>query len=117
MNPLATSVVVSSKNAVESDREGTVPAAYRLEPSHPNPFKSSTALRYQIPQAGWVTVKIFNANGQEVRTVVKSFQQPGYYTIGWDGRDERGQLAPSGVYIYRLQAGSFVQSYKMVRLL
>jgi flagellar hook assembly protein FlgD len=73
-------------------------------------------LRYQSPQAGWLTVKIFNANGQEVRTMVKALQQPGYHQIGWDGHDAQGQLAPSGVYIYLLQAGSFVQSYKMLRL-
>ncbi|MGH7495852.1 MAG: FlgD immunoglobulin-like domain containing protein [bacterium] len=116
LNPLATSVAVDGKTAVDSDHEGAVPLAYQLAPNHPNPFKGSTAVHYQIPQAGWVTVKIFNANGQEVRTVVKAFQEPGYYSLGWDGRDEHGQLTPSGVYIYRLQAGSFAQSYKMLRL-
>jgi len=116
LNPQTMSIAVGGATGVDSEREGALPLAYRLEPNHPNPFHGVTSLRYQIPQAGLVTVKIFNSTGQEVRTVVKTFQQPGFYHFGWDGKDEQGRAMPSGVYLYRLQAGAFVQGYKMVML-
>jgi flagellar hook assembly protein FlgD len=66
--------------------------------------------------AGQVVVKVYNFVGQEVRTLVNQVQSPGAYQISWDGRNERGQVVPSGIYFYRLQAGSFVETHKMVLL-
>jgi hypothetical protein len=110
----ATSFLVGRVTAVDANGKILLPSAYRLEQNYPNPFNAGTLLRYEIPKAGPVVVKVYNSAGQEVRTLVHSMQPPGYYQINWDGRDERGRAVPSGLYIYRLEVGSFVQSYKML---
>jgi flagellar hook assembly protein FlgD len=58
-------------------------------------------------------LKIYNIQGQEVRTLVNSYFGAGYYDAVWDGKDEAGSQVASGIYIYRLQAGNFVQSKKL----
>jgi photosystem II stability/assembly factor-like uncharacterized protein len=108
------------ENTGVNSNEGTpLPTAFRLHQNHPNPLRAfgsntGTLIRYELPTAAQVVVKVYNATGQEVRTLVNTFQQPGYYQTSWNGDDEHGQSLPSGPYLYRLQAGSFVQSYKML---
>ncbi len=75
-----------------------------------------SAFYCEIPRAGQVEVKVHNLVGQEVRALVNQVQSPGAYHISWDGRDEQGQMAPSGIYLYRLQAGSFAETRKMILL-
>jgi flagellar hook assembly protein FlgD len=71
-------------------------------------------IKYEIPQAGPVSVKIYNLAGQETLELVNAVQQPGRYQINWNGRDSHGKTLPSGVYICRFQAGSFVQAQRMI---
>jgi len=99
---------------VGSDETASLPVNYRLYQNHPNPFNAGTIIRYEIPQAAQVMVKVYNSTGQEIRTLVNEFQQPGHYRISWDGRDEQGRLVRSGIYIYQLRAGSFTQTHKMI---
>jgi flagellar hook assembly protein FlgD len=75
-----------------------------------------TLIKYQLPQAGNVVMKVYNSLGHEIRTLVNKAQQPGYYAITWDGRDDRGHILPSGMYFYRLEAGAFVQTRRMTLL-
>jgi len=91
-----------------------LPVDSKLTQNFPNPFNAGTLIKYEIPQSGPVLLKIYNLDGQEIRTLVNTFQQPGHYQINWDGRDEQGHPVPSGLYMYRLQTDSFVQSYKML---
>ena len=86
-----------------------IPTEYRLEQNYPNPFNNSTIIRYSIPKEGIVTLKIYNAIGEEVTTIVNEVKQPGNYEATFDTED-----FTSGVYFYRIQAGSFVQTRKMV---
>jgi parallel beta-helix repeat protein len=102
--------------AVDSKNETRVITDYRLEQNYPNPFNPGTLIQYEIPQTGKVVVKVYNFLGQEVRTLVNKAQQPGSYQITWDGRNEQGHVVPSGIYFYRLAAGSFVQTRKMTLL-
>ncbi|MGI0016601.1 MAG: T9SS type A sorting domain-containing protein, partial [Nitrososphaera sp.] len=81
--------------------------------NHPNPFNAGTVIKYELPQAGPVLVKIYNLAGQEILEIVNAVQQPGRYQINWNGRDSRGQMAPSGVYIYKLLANGFEETKKM----
>ena len=113
---IQSSNIVVGVSDVDSHEEMSLPTGYRLYQNHPNPFNAGTLIRYEISQATQVEVKVFNFAGQEIRTLVKEFQQPGYYQISWDARDEQGQRVSSGVYFCRLQAGSFVQSRKMILL-
>jgi hypothetical protein len=89
----------------------TIPINYSLEQNFPNPFNPQTTIRYSIPEAALVTLKIFDAAGSEVKTVVNSRHLPGnYYEV-----IDMSQLS-SGLYIYTLYAGGKTISGKMVLL-
>jgi hypothetical protein len=90
-----------------------IPADYSLAQNYPNPFNPTTTFRYGMPKEGHVTLKIYNLTGQEVRTLVDDFQSAGLRSVTWDGKNDLGQSVPSGVYMYRLVAGDFVQIRKM----
>ncbi|OGG55213.1 MAG: hypothetical protein A3F84_08320 [Candidatus Handelsmanbacteria bacterium RIFCSPLOWO2_12_FULL_64_10] len=91
-----------------------VPEAFGLDPNYPNPFNPATTIRYTLPEAAGVTLVVYNILGQQVRTLVSGSQGPGYHAVVWDGRDEVGRQVASGLYLYRLQAGTFVQVRKML---
>jgi enterochelin esterase-like enzyme len=86
---------------------------FELFQNYPNPFNPSTAIRFALPEASEVVVKIFTLTGSEVRTFVSGQYQVGVHTVNWNGRDNNGQLVASGVYLYQVQAGSFKQVRKM----
>ena len=88
-----------------------VPPDVRLEENFPNPFNPSTSIRYALPNKLHVTLTVFNTLGQQVATLVNEVQEAGYHEVRFDGSG----LA-SGVYFYRLRAGDFVQSRKLVLL-
>ncbi|MFQ6092861.1 MAG: S8 family serine peptidase [bacterium] len=105
---------------VASRPEGSMPREYFLSQNYPNPFNPLTSIQYsvvgdQFPP--YVTLKIYNLLGQEVRTLVDRAQEPGYYAVTWDGRDGNGDQVSSGVYFYRLTAGvTFTATKRMVLL-
>jgi hypothetical protein len=86
-----------------------LPSAFNLEQNYPNPFPTSAAIKFQIPSAGDVTLRVFNALGREVTTLVNEQMQPGSYEKSFDASG-----LGSGVYFYRLQSGSFTESRKLV---
>ncbi len=90
------------------------PATFALEQNFPNPFNPTTTIKYQLAEAGYVELDIFNAQGQKVRTLVSGFQNADFYTARWDGRNDSGQKVSSGIYIYRIKAGSFVKIRRML---
>jgi hypothetical protein len=94
----------------------SVPAAYALYQNYPNPFNPVCTLKYVTPRAGKVTLRIFNVDGSAVRTLVDGWRETGTQSAVWDGKDEQGRQVPSGVYFYRLKAGDFVATRKMVLL-
>jgi hypothetical protein len=94
--------------SVEGD---AVPARFTLEQNYPNPFNPSTTIRYELPHASQVSLKVYNTLGQEVATLVNETKAAGVYTAEFDAAG----LA-SGVYFYRMQAGTFVEVKKLVVL-
>ncbi len=99
-----------------------IPTTYDLAQNFPNPFNPSTIIRYQIPQDGIVTLKIYDILGSEVATLVNEEKVAGKYEVNFSATGGASSLA-SGVYIYRIaihsdkiQAGSFVNSKKMILL-
>jgi YVTN family beta-propeller protein len=94
----------------------TAPTVFGLSQCYPNPCKQKTSINYQIPKAGNVGLKVYNTLGQVVKTLVNENQQPGYYTINWDGRDESNRQAATGVYFYRLASGEYKNTKKIVLL-
>ncbi len=97
-------------------RSSRIPSEFGLLQNYPNPFNPSTTFRYQLPQAANVQLIIYNTLGQVVRRLVESQQAAGEYETMWDGKDYTGRTVASGVYLYRIQAGDFVQTRKMLLL-
>ncbi|MBM4160894.1 MAG: T9SS type A sorting domain-containing protein [Ignavibacteria bacterium] len=111
----STSILLNeARKTVEAVEVAAVPTVFALEQNYPNPFNPSTTIRYQLPQSASVKLDIYNALGQKVRTLVSEEQKAGFYKVQWDGRDEGGRTVSTGLYIYRIQAGSFVSTQKML---
>lgn len=84
-----------------------VPEEYALGQNYPNPFNPETTIKYQLPGAGKVVLKIYNIIGQEIRTLVNEEKEAGYHFVVWDAKDN-----PSGMYLIRFQSGEFIQIKK-----
>jgi hypothetical protein len=98
------------------NESGTIPLTFELSQNYPNPFNPSTVISYQIPQSEMVTLEIFNTLGQRVRTLVNENQESGRYEVQWDGKNNSGNSLSSGVYLYRLNAGNYIKTLKMILL-
>lgn len=93
-----------------------MPIKYSLSQNYPNPFNPETTIKYQIPQNGWVSIKIYNLLGQMVVTLVDDHQKAGRYFINWKGKDQWGRQVSAGIYFYSIQSGNFYQTKKMILL-
>jgi hypothetical protein len=94
----------------------TLPTKYILEQNYPNPFNPSTTIRYAIPEDGRVTLKVYNIAGQEVATLVNEWKTAGKYEIVFDAKNASGSTLATGVYLYRVHAGNFSETKKMILL-
>ncbi|TFH57932.1 MAG: T9SS type A sorting domain-containing protein [Candidatus Zixiibacteriota bacterium] len=94
----------------EGDTE-PLPTEFALSQNYPNPFNPITQIEYALPEAADVKLRIFNLLGQEVATLIDRRLDPGYHTASWDASD-----FASGIYLYKLQAGDFVETKKMILL-
>jgi hypothetical protein len=92
----------------------TLISDYQLGQNYPNPFNPGTTIEYRLAGRQDVSLKVFNMLGQEVATLVNEPQNAGVYRVQWDGTDRLGQKAASGIYLFRFQAGDFVQTRKML---
>lgn len=97
------------------DRE-TLPGGFNLSQNYPNPFNPSTAIDYSLPRVSEVELAVFNQLGQKVAVLVNGVQSAGRYHAVWNGCNAAGEPVSSGVYLYRLTAGEFTQSRKMLLL-
>ncbi|NOX86272.1 MAG: T9SS type A sorting domain-containing protein [Chlorobi bacterium] len=95
----------------EHPDQPAVPSDYSMYQNFPNPFKTSTTIRFSVPESGWVTLRVFDFQGNEVATIVSGELTSGTYQYQLDAND----LA-AGVYFYQLQAGNFRQTKKLVLL-
>jgi hypothetical protein len=102
--------------SVQSKPNAALPETFVLYANTPNPFNPATTIKYDLAQPREVILEIFDMLGHRVRTLVSEHQQAGRYEVSWDGRDEQGRAVSSGVFIYQLRAGSFMQTRKMVLL-
>jgi len=96
--------------------DGGIPADFVLEQNYPNPFNPSTTISFGLPGQQHVTIRVYDLRGALVRTVAVGTFSPGYHQIVWDGRNEAGQLAGAGAYIYRLESENMTINKKMIFL-
>jgi hypothetical protein len=93
------------------DDQSAVPSEFSLSPAHPNPFNSSTTIEYALPRESDVTIEIYDILGRRVETLVQGQQQAGYHQVVWDAGSRS-----SGLYFYRVEAGKYTETRKMVLL-
>ncbi|MGB3092781.1 MAG: Ig-like domain-containing protein, partial [Candidatus Zixiibacteriota bacterium] len=92
------------------------PVNFALLQSHPNPFNPACKIPYALAVGCPVKLEIYNMLGQKVRILLEEYQTAGRKTVHWDGTDDQGKSMPAGLYFYRIRAGEFVDSKKMVLL-
>jgi hypothetical protein len=93
-----------------------VPLMYRLHNAYPNPFNPNCTVRFEIPKAGRVVIRLYDVSGACVRTLIDEWRDRGVHKEIWDGRGDTGSVLASGVYFCRIAAGDFVASKKIVLL-
>ncbi|MCP4545027.1 MAG: hypothetical protein GY835_01020 [bacterium] len=90
-------------------------ASYRLHQSYPNPFNPLTTIRYDLPEPGRVTLRIYDVAGRLVRTLLmRELKGAGRHEVNWAGRDDSGRTVGSGVYLSRLEVGSYLEAQRML---
>ena len=89
---------------------------YRLYDAYPNPFNPITTLRYDLQDDSFVNLVIYDVTGRKIKSLINSNQAAGNRSINWDSTNDYGELVSTGMYIYVIQAGNFIQSKKMVLL-
>jgi flagellar hook assembly protein FlgD len=102
--------------AVTTRSTTTLPQNPTLEQNYPNPFNPETKISFELPKASRVVLKVFNLQGQEIRTLLNEEKPAGAFEALWDGKDNAGRQMPSGTYLYRIEAQGLVQTKKMVLL-
>jgi hypothetical protein len=101
---------------VDDDIDELLPNRFGLAQNYPNPFNPVTTICFALPKQSLVTIYVFNISGQRVATLARGRMEAGEYSIQWDGLDDGGESVTTGVYFYRLHAGDFVQTRKMLLL-
>ncbi|MBN1349250.1 T9SS type A sorting domain-containing protein, partial [candidate division KSB1 bacterium] len=89
------------------------PYQFKLAQNYPNPFNAATRIHFQLPNADNVTLKIYNVQGQLVRTLIDKNMPAGAHQVRWDGKDHSNHSISTGVYIFTLRSGEYISSKKM----
>lgn len=92
----------------------TLPKAYELSQNYPNPFNPVTEIKFALPEESEVSLIIYNIKGQVVNRLVDERLKPGRYKVTWEGKDSAGNRVASGIYFYRLKAGNYSETKKMI---
>lgn len=108
-NPVAVNTVTAS-----ADNNTMLPDEFALFQNYPNPFNPSTQIFFDIPKSEFITLRIFNLLGQDVKMLASKIMNPGRYTFEWDGKDLLSNDVASGVYFYELRGESFISRKKML---
>ncbi len=107
----------SDDGYIVSSDDNSIPAlATRLDGNYPNPFNPNTTIRYSLKEASPVSIEIYNLKGQLVRTLINENKEAGNHTIVWNGLDKNNRSVSSGVFLYRMKAGKYSSTRKMIML-
>ena len=114
-NPIAP-IFTFGGNGILSIQSESIPLQYILRQNYPNPFNPVTSLRYDLPNDGLVNITIYDMMGRIVKTLVNSSQTAGFKSVQWNATNNRNEPVSAGLYLYKIQAGEFRQTKKMVLL-
>lgn len=118
-------IVTSNSLIFTLDPSGIIPEESFISQNFPNPFNDSTTINFELPESGYVSIRIFNSRGQLIRELVKENQLKGYKSVSWDGKNSSGDAVSSGVYFYQINApdlggkhskNRFIKAKKMLKL-
>jgi hypothetical protein len=102
------------ESSVNVDNEDIIPFSFQLSQNYPNPFNPNTVINYVIPEETNVKLLIYNLTGQVIRTLVNVKQNAGSHSVIWDGKNNKGGMVSSGVYLYRIVSKNFNLTKKML---
>ena len=103
-----------TSGATAVEEQETMPTEYELSQNYPNPFNPTTRINFAIPQNSFVTIKVYDMLGREVKTLINQQMVSGNHSIDWNADNNLGIKVATGMYIYRITAGNFVSTKKMV---
>jgi hypothetical protein len=109
-------LIVGDENYLEDNGSIVIPKEFTLEQNYPNPFNPTTTIKFTLPEPASVRLDVYNLLGRKVITLLDKELPVGDYTAVWDGVDNTGQPVASGIYLYRIDAGTFKASKKMMLL-
>ena len=98
------------------NRENVIPITFALHQNYPNPFNPITTLRYDLTEVNLVTLTVYDMLGRMVVQLVNTAQEAGFKSVQWNATDSMGRPVSAGVYLYKIQAGEFVETKKMILL-
>jgi predicted phage tail protein len=101
-------------NITDVLKEEVIPTAFELSQNYPNPFNPTTKIAFALPQNSFVSLKIYDMLGREIKSLLNSEMLAGNHSIDWNGEDNNGFKVASGAYIYKITAGNFMAVKKMV---
>jgi hypothetical protein len=96
------------------DIRGRLPESFHLAQNYPNPFNAGTSIRFDLPSAGLVELSVYDLLGRKISVLLDNFLPAGSHHVNWDGRADNGEPLATGVYFYRLRAGGFDETKKML---
>ncbi len=108
---------IPSKRSAGNDDESlpaNVPSEFALLQNYPNPFNPTTTISYKLPVPAQVKLIVYDLNGKEIKVLVNAYQNEGIQQVRWNGRDASEQVVASGIYFYKLIAGDYVQTRKLM---
>jgi hypothetical protein len=96
------------------DQPASSPMDFKLLQNYPNPFNNSTVIQYYIPRTSYVEINIYNSYGQKVKTLGSQKLDAGFHSTYWDGRNDRNEFVESGLFIYTMRTGNFIEKKKLL---
>ena len=103
-------------NSTLSVKDDLTPLSFRLHQNYPNPFNPITTLRYDLPEDELVNITVYDLLGNLVSNLFNTNQSSGYKSVQWNATNNQGEPVSAGVYLYKIQAGDFIDTKKMILL-
>ncbi|MCX6831778.1 MAG: T9SS type A sorting domain-containing protein, partial [candidate division Zixibacteria bacterium] len=107
-------MVATGRSYIPLSSKQSATGSFQCFRNYPNPFNSCCQIEFEIASATHITLEVLNILGQSVRTLVDGYKSAGNYSVVWDGRDNSQQSVASGIYLYRIVAGDFSETHKMI---